>query len=313
MNKLEAMRVFMRVADLSSFSLAGKQLNKSPAAITRHVAMLEAQLNVRLMNRSTRSLSLTEAGKVYLDGCRAVTRALDEVESGLVRTAHDHCGVLRIAAPAMFATTSLASLLASYRSIAPRVDFEVTTSDGPIDVIEGGFDVCFSTNRYPISSLLVSRPLMTIKEILVASPAYIAQRGVPATPVSLQQHDLLTERDGARSWEFADGFAVQKVLVNSILSATSSAAVRSAALANMGIALLPVPLVADDIAKAKLVPLLEQYQINGGPQDIALVYHERRCLTAKVSSFIDFVLDRFREPCPQPCVQPSSATLRVVA
>src|SRR5580704_13647254 len=82
MNKLEAMRIFMRVADLSSFSLAGKQLNKSPAAITRNVAMLEAQLNVRLMNRSTRRLSLTEAGKVYLDGCRAVTNALDAVESG---------------------------------------------------------------------------------------------------------------------------------------------------------------------------------------------------------------------------------------
>jgi DNA-binding transcriptional LysR family regulator len=309
MNKLEAIRVFMRVAELSSFSLAGKQLNKSPAAITRNVAMLEAQLNMRLMNRSTRSLSLTEAAKVYLDGCRAVTRALDEVESGLVRTAHDHCGVLRIASPAVFATTGLASLLASYRTIAPRVDFEVTTSDGPIDVIEGGFDVCFSTDRYPISSSLVCRPLITIKEILVAAPAYLARRGEPTSPFSLQQHDLLTERDGARSWEFADGTGVQKITVSSILSATSSAAVRSAALANMGIALLPIPLVADDIAKARLVPLLDRYQINGGPQHIALVYYERRCLTAKVSSFIDFVLDRFSKP----PIQESAATLRVVA
>jgi len=246
MNKLEAMRVFMRVADLSSFSLADKQLNKSPAAITRNAAMLEEQLNVRLMNRSTRSLSLTEAGKVYLDVCRAVTRALDEVESSLVRTAHDHCGVLRIASPALYATTGLASLLASYRAVTPRVDFEVTTYDGPIDVIEGGFDVCFSADRYPVSSSLVCRSLMTIKEILVASPAYLARRGEPASPLSLQQHDLLTERDRSRTWEFADGIGVQKITGNSILSTTGSAAVRAAALANMGIALLPIPLVAED-------------------------------------------------------------------
>jgi DNA-binding transcriptional LysR family regulator len=309
MNKLEAMRIFMRVADLSSFSLAGKQLNKSPAAITRNVAMLEAQLNVRLMNRSTRSLSLTEAGKVYLDGCRAVTNALDAVESGLVRSAHDHCGVLRIASPAVFATTGLASLLAAYRAMAPRVDFDVTTYDAPIDVIEGGFDVCFSTDRYPISNSLVRRPLMTIKETLVASPAYLANRGKPDTPAVLQRHDLLTERDGSRSWEFADAIGVKHVLVNSILSATSCDAVRSAALANMGIALLPIPLVADDIAKGRLVPLLERYQINGGPQHIALAYYERRCLTAKVRSFIDFVLDRFQEP----LIHDSPATLRVVA
>jgi DNA-binding transcriptional LysR family regulator len=309
MNKLEAMRIFMRVADLSSFSLAGKQLNKSPAAITRNVAMLEAQLNVRLMNRSTRSLSLTEAGKVYLDGCRAVTNALDAVESGLVRSAHDHCGVLRIASPAVFATTGLASLLAAYRAMAPRVDFDVTTYDAPIDVIEGGFDVCFSTDRYPISNSLVRRPLMTIKETLVASPAYLANRGKPDAPAVLQRHDLLTERDGSRSWEFADAIGVKHVLVNSILSATSCDAVRSAALANMGIALLPIPLVADDIAKGRLVPLLERFQINGGPQHIALVYYERRCLTAKVRSFIDFVLDRFQEP----VIHDSQVTLRVVA
>jgi DNA-binding transcriptional LysR family regulator len=265
---------------------------------------------VRLMNRSTRSLSLTEAGKAYLDGCRAVTHALDEIESGLVRSAHDHYGVLRIASPAVFATTGLASLLAAYRAVAPRVDFDVTTYDTPIDVIDGGFDVCFSTDRYPVSNSLVRRPLMFIREILVASPAYLESRGKPQAPADLQQHDLLMERDGARSWEFTGANeGVQQVIVNSILSATSCDAVRSVALVNMGIALLPMPLVADDIAKGRLVSLLEGYQINGGPRHIALVYHERRSLTAKVRGFIDFVLDRFQ----QTAIHDSPVTLRAVA
>jgi DNA-binding transcriptional LysR family regulator len=296
MDKLEAMRVFMRVADLNSFSLAGKQLHKSSAAITRNVAMLEAQLNVRLLNRTTRSLSLTEAGQAYLDGCRVVTKALEEVEAGLARSARDHRGVLRIASPAVFATSGLASLLAAYREIAPRVDFDVTTYDTPIDVIEGGFDVSFSTDRLPVSTTLVRRPLTTIKEILVASPAYVKSRGAPQTPELLQQHDLLTDRNGSRSWEFSDGDAIQQVSVNGILSATNCDAVRSAALANMGIALLPAPLVSNDIAEARLLPLLERYRINGGPQHIALVYHKRAYLPAKARGFIDFVLDRFQRP-----------------
>jgi DNA-binding transcriptional LysR family regulator len=309
MDKLESMRAFMSVADHSSFTLAGKQLNKSPASITRHVAMLEAELNMRLMSRSTRKLVLTEAGKRYLDGCRAVTKALEDMESDLMRTKHDPGGLLRIAAPAMFATTELASLLAAYRAFRRSVDFEVTTYDMPVNLIEGGFDVCFATNRYRVSESLVSRPLMTIKEVLVASPVYLAQRGEPDTPAGLTGHDLLTEHERSRTWTFAAASGTQQVAVNSILSVSSCAAMRAAALAHMGIALLPMPIVADDIARGRLVALLEHYPIKGGAQRLSLVYHERSFLTAKVRGFIDFVFERYRNAGANDASKP----LRIVA
>jgi DNA-binding transcriptional LysR family regulator len=121
MNQLQAMRVFTRVVDLASFNLAARQLGMSAAAVTRSVSMLEAHLNMRLLNRTTRSLSLTEVGKEYLDGCRTIIEKLDEMESNLVQTTRDPRGTLRIATPMTFATSGLGNLLASYRTLHPRI------------------------------------------------------------------------------------------------------------------------------------------------------------------------------------------------
>lgn len=309
MNQLQAMRVFTRVVDLNSFSLAGKQLGMSAAAVTRSVGMLEAHLNMRLLNRSTRSLSLTEAGRLYLDGCRAVIDKLDEIESELVRATRDPSGVLRIAAPAVFANSGLATLLGAYRASNPRVDFDITAYDAHIDMIEGGFDVCFATDRQPVNASLVSRKITSVKEIAVASPAYLSRRGAPRTPGDLAQHDLLAVSDAPRSWEFSNDDGAQRVNANGPLTANSYAMVRTAALANMGIALLPLPIVADDIARGVLVPVLNQFDVNGGLQHISIVYSGRNYLTMKVRSFIDFAVEQFRANAAQSVPVP----LRAVA
>ncbi|WP_322060507.1 LysR family transcriptional regulator [Paraburkholderia sp. J63] len=294
MNQLQAMRVFTRVVDLSSFSLAGKQLGMSAAAVTRSVGMLEAHLNMRLLNRSTRSLSLTEAGRLYLDGCRAVIEKLDEVESELVRATRDPSGVLRIAAPSVFASGALTALLGAYRDVNPRVDFDVTAYDSHIDMIEGGFDVCFATDRQQVNASLVSRKLTSVKEIVVAAPGYLARKSVPRTPADLAQHDLLAVSDSPRSWEFANAEGLQRVSVNGPLTASGYATVRAAALADMGVALLPLPLVADDIARGTLLPVLNTFDVNGGMQHVSIVYSGRNYLTMKVRSFIDFAVEQFR-------------------
>ncbi|QBR02525.1 LysR family transcriptional regulator [Paraburkholderia pallida] len=294
MNQLQAMRVFTRVVDLSSFSLAGKQLGMSAAAVTRSVGMLEAHLNMRLLNRSTRSLSLTEAGRLYLDGCRAVIEKLDEVESELVRATRDPSGVLRIAAPSVFASGALTALLGAYRDVNPRVDFDVTAYDSHIDMIEGGFDVCFATDRQQVNASLVSRKLTSVKEIVVAAPGYLARKGVPRTPADLAQHDLLAVSDSPRNWEFANAEGLQRVNANGPLTASGYATVRAAALADMGIALLPLPLVADDIARGTLLPVLNTFDVNGGMQHVSIVYSGRNYLTMKVRSFIDFAVEQFR-------------------
>ncbi|MFD1561446.1 LysR family transcriptional regulator [Paraburkholderia silviterrae] len=294
MNQLQAMRVFTRVVDLSSFSLAGKQLGMSAAAVTRSVGMLEAHLNMRLLNRSTRSLSLTEAGRLYLDGCRAVIEKLDEVESELVRATRDPSGVLRIAAPSVFASGALTALLGAYRHVNPRVDFDVTAYDSHIDMIEGGFDVSFATDRQQVNASLVSRKLTSVKEIVVAAPGYLARKGVPRTPADLAQHDLLAVSDSPRSWEFANAEGLQRVSANGPLTASGYATVRAAALADMGVALLPLPLVADDIARGTLLPVLNTFDVNGGMQHVSIVYSGRNYLTMKVRSFIDFAVEQFR-------------------
>lgn len=294
MNQLQAMRVFTRVVDLSSFSLAGKQLGMSAAAVTRSVGMLEAHLNMRLLNRSTRSLSLTEAGRLYLDGCRAVIEKLDEVESDLVRATRDPSGVLRIAAPSVFASGALTALLSAYRGVNPRVDFDVTAYDSHIDMIEGGFDVCFATDRQQVNASLVSRKLTSVKEIVVASPGYLARKGVPHTPAELVEHDLLAVSDAPRNWEFADAEGQQRVNANGPLTASGYATVRAAALADMGVALLLLPLVADDIARGTLLPVLNAFDVNGGMQHVSIVYSGRNYLTMKVRSFIDFAVEQFR-------------------
>jgi DNA-binding transcriptional LysR family regulator len=310
MNQLQAMRVFARVVDLNSFSLAGKQLGMSAAAVTRSVGMLEAHLNMRLLNRSTRSLSLTEAGRLYLDGCRAVIEKLDEVESELVRATRDPSGVLRIAAPAVFANAGLAGLLGAYRASNPRVDFDITAYDTHIDMIEGGFDVCFATDRQPVNASLVSRKITSVQEVVVASPSYLSRRGTPRTPADLAQHDLLAVSDAPRAWEFSNAEGPQRVSVNGPLTANGYAMVRTAALADMGVALLPLPIVAEDLARGALVPMLDQFDVNSGLQHISIVYSGRNYLTMKVRSFIDFAVEQFRA---NATTQSSPVPLRAVA
>ncbi|MCX5544713.1 LysR family transcriptional regulator [Paraburkholderia sp. CNPSo 3076] len=310
MNQLQAMRVFTRVVDLSSFNLAGKQLGMSAAAVTCSVGMLEAHLNMRLLNRSTRSLSLTEAGRLYLDGCRAVIEKLDEVESELVRATRDPSGVLRIAAPAVFASSGLPAVLGAYRAVNPRVEFDVTAYDTHIDLIEGGFDVCFATDRQSVNASLVSRKLTSIKEMLVPTPAWLARHGMPRDPAELAGHGLLAVSDAPRHWEFSNAEGVQRINVNGPMTANGYATVRAAALADMGIA-LPLPLVADDLARGALLPVLNAFDVNGGMQHISIVYSGRNCLTMKIRSFIDFAVEQFRTNAAQ--TRSAPAPLRAVA
>ncbi len=307
MNQLQAMRVFTRVVDLESFNLAARQLGMSAAAVTRSVGMLEAHLNMRLLNRTTRSLSLTEAGREYLDGCRTIIEKLDEIESNLVRATRDPRGTLRVAASMSFAAGGLGELLAAYRLQHPRVGFDVTTFDTHIDMVEGGYDVCFSDDRRLISATLVSRALTTVREVLVASPAYLARHGTPSDPGALGVHSLLTVSDGsARTWEFADRDGVCRVYTGQALASSGSAMVRVAALSHMGIALLPEPLVAGDLARGDLVALLDGHAANGGPRSISILYPGRNYLSMKVRSFIDFAVGRYRGA-------ERAATLRAVA
>jgi DNA-binding transcriptional LysR family regulator len=297
MNQLQAMRVFTRVVELGSFAMAARQLGMSSASVTRSVGMLEAHLNSRLLHRDTRSLSLTENGKDYLNGCRSVIEQLEELETFLLQATREVRGTLRIAAPMRFVVSGLAELLAGYQVVHPRVDFNVTTFDARIDIIAGGFDVCFSDNLRVATSTYVSRRLTVVEDIVVASPTYLCRRGTPADPPSLDRHCLLAMTDGTtRAWEFTVASSVYRVPLGSGVTATSSLLVREAALNHMGIALLPASLVAQDIRSGALVRLLQQFEVNGGPRHLSLLYPGPYNLSRKVRTFIDYTVAHYRTP-----------------
>ena len=295
MNQLQAMRVFVKVVELNSFGLAGKQLGISAAATSRSISILEAHLNMRLINRSTRSLTLTEAGREYLSGCQAVIGKLDEIEMNLVHASREPSGTLLIASSTAFALSTLAPILQAYRAQFPKVNFDVRLFDTPIDFIEGGFDVCFATEKRLPSSSLVSRALTTISEVAVASPDYLVRHGRPLSPADLANHDLLTTSDGGpRQWELHDTSGTYRVLPRGLLTTTSSEMVRQSVLAHMGIAVLPRPLVEPDLASGALETVLTGFTLSGEAREVAMVYSGRRYLSAKTRSFIDFVVAHFR-------------------
>jgi DNA-binding transcriptional LysR family regulator len=307
MNQLQAMRVFTRVVDLASFSMAARQLGMSPAAVTRSVSTLESHLNMRLLDRNTRRVALTEMGKEYVEGCREIIEKIDQIESNLAEATRDPSGTLRVAAALTFATSDLCPLLAAYRTQYPRIDFDVTTFDTRFDMVEGGFDVCFADERNFNGSTMVSRPLTIVKDIAVATPRYLSQHGPLRDPSALNDHALLVVSDGeSRMWEFTDAQRAYRINTGNALKANSCAMVRAVALQHMGIAVLPVPVVSDDIERGALTPILTPFEVNGGQRQISILYSGRNNLSAKVRSFIDFSVARYR-------TQDRSAVRRAVA
>lgn len=296
MNHLHAMRILIRVVELASFAQAAEQLGISASSATRSISMLESHLNVRLLNRSTRKISLTDIGREYLDSARAVIAELDELESRLCRANREVRGTLRVVASTTFAECGLFSLLAAYQKVHPKVCFDVTTCDGMFDLISGGYDVGFATEPEFADSTLVCRQLTTLKEIVIASPSYLTRNGLPATPGQLNTHQLLSAPCTASrcTWKFSGSGSSISVEVNSGLRASNSSAIRAAALAGMGIALLPASLVSEDLRGGRLLPVLTRFEVSGERPRVSVIYAGRNYVAAKVRTFVDFTIGQYR-------------------
>jgi DNA-binding transcriptional LysR family regulator len=295
MNQLQAIRIFMRVVELGSFVKVAEQIDTSTSAITRYVSGLEERLNVRLLNRNTRHVSLTEIGKEYYNGCRDIVERLDELDFALQETSGNVSGTLRIAASLTIVNSGLARVLSGYKALHPRVHIDVTAFDARIDFVEGAFDVCFSEECRLASSILICRRIAVAKEILVASPAYLAQRGTPTTPKALGEHNLLgTTHDTPRTWTFTDESTTHRVEVRCGLTTTNTLVAREAVLNHMGIALLPASFVTEHLMRGTLISLFDRFCINGGARDVCLFYSGRENLPRKVRAFIDYAVTQYR-------------------
>ncbi|MBN3759709.1 LysR family transcriptional regulator [Burkholderia sp. Ac-20365] len=297
LNQLQAMRIFLRVAENNSFSRAASSLNLSNAVVTRYVALLEAHLDARLVNRTTRSVSLTEAGRVYARGCQQLMELLDSMESAVTEGAGEPTGTLKVAASASFSLAALAPLLHRYRMRHPKVKLDITLLHDTVDLVEEGFDVGIVASWQVNGSTLVKRPLLSVRPVMVASPGYTDRYGAPTSLEQLATHSFLApSRDmhGA-DWSFASTDGREETLnLDSVCKVNSMIMLRQLVLADMGVAILPEDYVAGDIANGALLPVLAQYRVTNGHKELSLVYPGRRHVAAKVRTFVDFTVEYFR-------------------
>lgn len=261
--------------------------------------MLEAQLNTRLLNRTKRRISLTEAGQAYLQGCTELLTQLDMLDASVSSATQESVGSLKIAASEFFAATYLSDLLTAYHAAEPGVRFEMTVFASTQDLEGNDYDVWFSAERRLRDSSLVCRPLTQCRDVIVASPTYLARRGPPEVPQNLPDHDvLLASNVATRHWEFRDahGHGPRRVAVHPIFTSPNLMAVKRAALAGLGVARLPRPLIESQLRAGALKLLLDCFDLEGDERTMWMLYSGRRYITQRVRSFVDFVVARYREP-----------------
>ncbi|KAE8754382.1 LysR family transcriptional regulator [Paraburkholderia madseniana] len=297
MNQLDAMRMFAKVAESLSFAAAAKQLGVSSAVVTRGIATLEAHLNTRLLNRTKRRISLTEAGQAYLQGCTELITQLNMLDASVSSATQESVGSLKIAASEFFAATYLSDLLTAYHAAEPGVRFEMTVFASTQDLDGNDHDVWFSAERRLRDSSLICRPLTQCRDVIVASPTYLARRGPPEVPQNLPDHNvLLASNVATRHWEFRDAHGPRRVAVHPIFTSPNLMAVKRAALAGLGVARLPRPLIESQLRAGALKLLLDCFDLEGDERTMWMLYSGRRYITQRVRSFVDFVVARYREP-----------------
>ncbi|MEW9897121.1 LysR family transcriptional regulator [Chitinivorax sp. PXF-14] len=297
MDRLLAMQTFARVVEAGSFVRAAERLGISTTAASRLVADLEARLATRLLNRTTRRLSLTEAGQAYYERCQQILHDIDDAEIAVGSETRRPAGLLRLSAPFTFGHRHLAPLLLSYRAAYPEVTVEVSLSDRMIDLVEEGIDLALRITRQPAPNL-VARRLAPARILPCAAPAYLARHGTPGTPAELASHNCLVYTYGGMhtEWRFAGPEGDTAVRVAGSLRANNGDMLRAAALAGEGIVLEPSFNIGDDLRSGRLVPLLPAYRV--AALGILAVYPSRRYLSAKVRSFVDHLVAGMGEAPP---------------
>ena len=288
MDKYAAMQAFTAVVEANSFVRAAERLQMSTTALSRRVAELESQLGIRLLQRTTRKLALTEAGRQYYERALLLLADLADVEASLSGDAQAARGVLKLNVPLSFGIRHLGPLIPRYRQQQPEVSIDLTLNDRVVDLVEEGYDLAIRISRQ-LAPNQVARRLAPVRLVLCASPQYLARFGTPQTLQELARHQCLaySYTDRGLAWEFDGPQGRETVKVSGFLKANNGDVLRMAAVAGMGIILQPAFLMNDELCTGQLVPLLQSYRA----PDLAVyaVYPSHRHLTAKVRTFVDFL------------------------
>jgi DNA-binding transcriptional LysR family regulator len=289
MDRFEAMQVFCKVVELGSFAGAAERLGMSTSAVSRQLAQLEALLDARLLNRTTRRINLTENGRAYYERCLQLLADLEETEELAGTHTSSPRGTLRLTAPISFGASHVAPALGAYASLHPQMKFDLMLADRAVDLIEDGLDLAIRVG-YLGSQNLVARQIGSTRMLLCASPAYLAARGTPQTPDDLSQHDCMTYAYASNNnqWSFErTGEAAHLVRVTSRIHANNGSALSELAAAGLGITHAPEFILAPLVAQGRLLEILPDWQTRR--LAISAVYPSRKHLSAKVRSFVAFM------------------------
>jgi DNA-binding transcriptional LysR family regulator len=286
------MSVFSRVVAGGSLSAAARELGLSTAMVSRRLAALEARLGVRLLNRTTRSLRLTDEGASYYDTCSRLLAEIDEAEAAVSAGRVEPQGALKVAIPASFGNRHIAPLVPRFAERYPKVQLALSLSDRTINVVEEGFDLAIRIAHLEDSSL-AARKLAPNRRVVCASPEYLKRHGTPHTPQDLAAHNCLTSTDFAMSWDYTapDG-APGSVRVSGRYACDNWEVLGEWALAGLGVALKSTWDVRQHLENGSLVPLCPGYTF-GTDVAIYAVYPHRRFLPAKTRVFIEFLAQSF--------------------
>lgn len=289
---LMGMRVFAAVVDSGSFAGAAERLDLSRGMTSRYVAQVEAHLGARLLNRTTRRLSLTEAGQDYYQRATQVLGLVEDAERSAAQGVAEPRGNLRINTSVAFGARHLGPVISAYLQRFPHVKADLTLNDRMVDLVDEGFDVAVRIARQ-IDPGLVARPIAHARVVACASPAYLKKHGVPRTPEDLANHNCLSYVYTGQQhlWRFTNLGHEQAVVVAGNLNANNGDILCSAAADGLGVILQPTFLAHDLLRARRLVRVLEGWEPAGFT--IYAVYPSRQFLTSKVRTFIDFLVERY--------------------
>lgn len=295
MSKIDSLNTFVSVVREKNFTLAADQLGLTPSAVSKQISALEERLGVRLLNRTTRSVSPTEAGNLFYERCKRILEDINEAEQQISDLDTYARGTLKITAMSNFGRGELAKMFVAFNDQYPDVNIELTISEKPLDIVKEGFDFALRLGSQE-DSALIARQIARQAVMLCASPAYLEEFGTPASLADMDKHRLLivstqeyTKASWLKSFEKAYGFSLDKS--NHRFAANDIDLVYQATLKGMGITGLPAYIANPHIQAGELIQLFPDVEIPVRP--IYVVYHQKRYQSSKNRAFLDFSTQYF--------------------
>jgi DNA-binding transcriptional LysR family regulator len=295
LNRIGDIAAFVAVVKAGSFTNAAKATGLTRSAVGKSVVRLEAQLGVRLLNRTTRSLSLTDEGHAMYERCRQILEDLEEVDEMMARRRLTPSGTLKLTAPLSFGQRHILPVLNAFLSLWPELQANISFTDRFVDLIEEGFDIAIRIGKPAADSRVLTRTIAWQHMVTCASPAYLARRGTPLEPRQLPEHDAIffMNAERRRTWRFAGPDGPFTFEGPGRVNIDSSEAMRASAISGFGLVQLPRYMLDDAIRDGRLVTVLDAF--TAAPEPIRAVYPSKRHLSPRIRAFIDFLVERLQQ------------------